>query len=1108
MILSVMIAPEEWMALKAFTDLGTTVNNTYVSLGERFTADRTSFAPNPPTILQVSMLTPNAKPPFLLGGIADLNSRFLRVMFSEQVNISSVNVSGFSVTFTNIMTGLRQTHTLTGGATSFDGTNEKVKISLLIDDFNTISLTGSNTADFFVTIAANSVEGISGLPNSFQENVAFQFLADASSPRIGGFTLNFSNGTMCLVFTEVVSTNPGDIDYSRIYVTNGGFPLTKGSYNLTGSVIVSESVAIETTVALWLPASTLSMIAADADTCSSVDNCFMFWGNGSFRDLSNNMAIVPVFSVQASNVLADTTRPSLTLFSVDLSNGMLNVTFSEIVDLTSFLVSFLTFTNSDASQQHTVNGLLLERSSATSFDSKISITLASDSLNFAKFLQTPRLAVWSTAVHDVAGNAVVVVSVNMALRPSVVIPDRTPPQLLGFSPGDPATREIVLTFNEFVSAASWRGYQLSLTLQVNAGDFVYTNFVTGTLALAVSDCVTYTFSDTDYTSTFSSQYMEAFGGGSIALRAGEGLVRDLSGNLLPATDPIVFSALPPVPPSLLGFNLDMNEGRVQITFSKAVSIVSTPGTAQVQFLNSSDADGQIFNVVDGMIHNATGPLQVWELVLTNADLSALKLDRELCTSRADTFMKLLPGLAEDRNRNQVQLDSNIVQVSTYTADTASPEVAKFKFDLNRGQLVLHFSEPILVSSLNFSLFHLASSDLSSQQRVSIPGSLVVNSTQFDSLLVVSVTEMALNSIKFHQSICTDPSNCYLHHTSNSFSDLSGNPALKSATDGLAPSFFFEDITPPTLSSFSLNLNSGLTILFFSEPILIFSFQPSSISAHSSGFTHQLDGASLTTTESFNTILHLALRSDLLNQLKLLSSFGSVLTLSISSSAAIDTSSLPISSSANLAPSSFESDTTPPTILQFKPSPGPVKFTLVFDELVAPSTFTASNLLSFRLKNQRGQFDYTDLSSAEVSGGISDRLTLTFPASETRFTDSTFLSLYALSVNGGSICFHLAPSFISDVLDNPYSGDLLVVYTNTTNLEYICRGICPNNTFESLTGCQNCHSQCAGSCRGPTRTDCESCLENAVEVDGGTECVPLCPFGMTYNSESEACQLTL
>ena len=184
------------------------------------------------------------------------------------------------------------------------------------------------------------------------------------------------------------------------------------------------------------------------------------------------------------------------------------------------------------------------------------------------------------------------------------------------------------------------------------------------------------------------------------------------------------------------------------------------------------------------------------------------------------------------------------------------------------------------------------------------------------------------------------------------------------------------------------------------------------------------------------------------------------------------------------------------------------FSLIFDEFVIPSSFDGS-LLVLKLKNTNGLFEYPDLSSASISSKSPEQLDLTFPQSDTRFTDTAFLRLYQDSLSGGAICFALAPAFISDVTGNSYASDPMVSFSASGSNFTACSEECPANTYPSGTECLLCHPQCAGPCNGPTNEDCVICLEIAVEMeDGGVQCVGVCPFGFSYNSIAGECQFTL
>ena len=82
--------------------------------------------------------------------------------------------------------------------------------------------------------------------------------------------------------------------------------------------------------------------------------------------------------------------------------------------------------------------------------------------------------------------------------------------------------------------------------------------------------------------------------------------------------------------------------------------------------------------------------------------------------------------------------------------------------------------------------------------------------------------------------------------------------------------------------------------------------------------------------------------------------------------------------------------------------------------------------------------------------------------------------------------------------------------STINGITTCMENCPAGMFESTTRlCQACHSQCSGGCTGPSNRECSSCVESTVSVgDGVVECAPFCSFGMTYDTTTDVCEISL
>jgi hypothetical protein len=77
----------------------------------------------------------------------------------------------------------------------------------------------------------------------------------------------------------------------------------------------------------------------------------------------------------------------------------------------------------------------------------------------------------------------------------------------------------------------------------------------------------------------------------------------------------------------------------------------------------------------------------------------------------------------------------------------------------------------------------------------------------------------LNAIKQMINLATQNDNTYLSLADLAALDMNENPADTIVnTDGLKASDFTPDASPPTLDTFSINMNTGEILLTFSEPV--------------------------------------------------------------------------------------------------------------------------------------------------------------------------------------------------------------------------------------------------------------------------------------------------
>ena len=803
--IDITIEEYEWMLIQSIENQSCESVFIAISISAGFVYSQTGTPCLARSLYKGNAVQPSGPPPMLMRANTNPETGTLDLSFSTSVNIITINVRGITCRFRSPATGLFVSYTFTGGTVSYLNATTAVRIKLSTTDFDAIRQAGiRNASDFSIMFSEDAISSTEGVTASMLTEVVLGVANDSLVPTISSFTLDLNVGLITLCISEVIQIS--EVGYSLIHLSNSLTNLTPQSgYNLAQSIIVSQTILIETKIVLKFESEFLNKIKGDVNLCTSAANCFLFWESDSFRDVTNTQSIMPNMSIPANEVAPDMIPPRLVSFSVDLAVGILYLTFDEPVDVSTFLIYYLTFVSNITDDQQTVNGSV----AGSGFKIFLNVTLSYQSLNFAKFLQVPLLVLESSAVADAAGN---MVNMSDSIAPSSIVPDRTPPTLVGFTPVV-ETGQIVFTFDEFVSISSWDGSLLVIVLEVSAGDFKYTDFSEGTITSDVADQVTYTFSDEINNSSFYHQYIEATRNGSVNIRINESLILDGSGNGLRAVDFMMYTEQPTdvTPPSLIAFSLNMNTGEVQLTFSEPVYRSTVPG--HIWFVNLEKRV-----IITNITYSSarSGPNPVWEFFLNSTALNFIKANRRLCTSHNNCFLRIQANLFVDRRGNMIQSSSS-VRVMTYVQDNSPPTITQVTIDLTMERIYLQFSEPI-IRSINVSKIYLVASVLS-EDGISIAGSAVIDYSNLDTYITVSISRHVLNRIKLDPSLCKNNSNCHLRHSVGSYSDVSGNSASDSAV-GLQVSTFTPDQKRPVLLFYILNLQLDILQLSFSEPVIV------------------------------------------------------------------------------------------------------------------------------------------------------------------------------------------------------------------------------------------------------------------------------------------------
>ena len=208
---------------------------------------------------------------------------------------------------------------------------------------------------------------------------------------------------------------------------------------------------------------------------------------------------------------------------------------------------------------------------------------------------------------------------------------------------------------------------------------------------------------------------------------------------------------------------------------------------------------------------------------TEDDLNAIKAEERVGVTATNTFIVLYNGSLNDVNGGSVSTTSP-VQASRVIPDTVPPNLMNFILDLNTGTISFTFTETILTSSINVQRATLQSTELGTGSSLPLTTSYPVTENGINIVLNLSAED--LNGIKAIPDLGTSITNTYISYETTFASDAFNNPIVPRLTDdALRAATFIDDMTAPSLSSYTYDLDASTLTLTFSEIVDIDTFDP-------------------------------------------------------------------------------------------------------------------------------------------------------------------------------------------------------------------------------------------------------------------------------------------
>ena len=801
----------------------------------------------------VYTFSPDTTPPVLQYYDLSVNNGSVMLHFSETVDAYTLDVSQISIQPSHNETDPLLTHSLSPPSHTPTQYSPDVLIYLSEEDLNEIkrltNLAVSPETTFLSltssTINDMSVNPILPIPelNALQVR---NFASDSSPVILRGFDFDLNSGVFTLNFSEPVFPSTLDI-FQFLLLSQSNISLGGAELILSGSALTFQPT---TSLRVQLSIDNLNEVKRLSSLATAVRNTFLSITMSAIQDTNYNniVAISPLRALQVSTFVTDMTSPQLVSFNLDLSNSSLTVFFDETVNASSLISLELTFfgtNNLTLGPEYTLTEGMTNSSDGT----VLVVRLSRNDLNALKedlqyYISDTTTFIYPTVsfVRDMSGNFL-----SQPIEPiavSIFYPDFISPRVEFAS----------LDMNEGILSLSYDEVVLGSSLKVEE---VFIQARVGATANEQRLRLNRTFGSGDETGTTNGVASEisihlgandlnelkrltqiAISLNSTYISLSQFSIVDTNGNKVvsrPYDNPIqiISLVLDVTRPRLLSFDIDMNYGYLNLTFDETVNVSSLAHTeitlqGTELFTQSTDSirlsGGTTLSLIDST---------ELQLAITAGDVNQIKFLQSLATSATDTFILITNRTIRDMNNNYVWavLTASAIPVTYFIPDTTRPILDRFTLDMNLGIISLWFSETVNASS--FYVPFLTLQDLTTAYfNYTLTDS---NSSQTDSTtIIVYLSFTDLNAIKSNRYVATSLANTFLSFPQSLVLDMIGNWIIP-RPDGSAiqAANFTRDSIRPLLVDFSLDMNTGIFVLTFSETMDTRNFNVTQITLQSS-----------------------------------------------------------------------------------------------------------------------------------------------------------------------------------------------------------------------------------------------------------------------------------
>ena len=698
------------------------------------------------------------------------------------------------------------------------------------------------------------------------------------------WSLDLNDNMIILEFSNISSLNP---DNNQMPIDCTALLLSSIFLNISNINNVSNISSVS--MAVQLPSSVVglqvnelsatcdlgiefrSMLNADSNLGTDLNNTFLYYNpsyatGGHDRILlvdSNNITLY-LEGTMATQIVADRISPAIAGFQLlDLDEGLIVLSFTESVNITTFNFADLSLQNSPVNEPTSINVSLTGGGYLDGYESRqqIAFSLIEEDLGRLKLQEDICVSISTCYPHhtnllikDFGENSIVTYRFGLNYLLQHLVLDTTQPYLT-YCNVDLSADHLMLVFDEPVDVGTFDPSKIALNTFQNSTEVIKNITLTNASSVrgpSGSIVVVDLGLDAD---RFKTSTLGLLGNG-IYVSLSSSAFKDIAGNTVHSVLLLLCDFISDVdPPSVLSFDLDLDSNSLLIRFSEpilveslnisAFNLVESNFTTHMHMINLGDSFVLDY---DGLPVN--GPIKVISVTFGSQSLTRIKTTNDIGTAVNNTYLLIDDHSFVDTNDNSF-ISPGPIAVAAVIADDSPATAIGFSLDMNIGQITLTFNDVVDVSTWHDQETFIQRAAFTHNSKFGISGIVISNNSK---IILVNISNLLSLKHRLYSGVAVDLNSTYLTIRAHAINDIRGVDII-AVTDGngIIANKYTSDIESPQFRYFDLDMDNGWLWFYFDEPVV---YDPSLLS---------LQGDSMTNTSSSSINISISSTSRLCSQ---------------------------------------------------------------------------------------------------------------------------------------------------------------------------------------------------------------------------------------------------